>query len=256
MRRKQNAFTLIELIMAIVILGVVLVALGVMSIQFVQGIVNSRDLGIVAGLGKTEMAKINNLSYSDPTLAVGYDNTTADYEGYPYDLRRTVTAGPIANLKQVEVRVYPTGNLTDHLLNLITYVANVTFGAGSAGGAPAVGGGADFLAVSGGSISGSSLQNITLENTSSAPIIITGVIISFTGPNPGIKLNTITTNGAERWSGNDSSPSTITLTSSFTLTANATYNNTGLFSFSKNLTSVDSLVFIMSDGSETPSYSW
>ncbi len=254
MTPKKRAFTLIELVMTITLMGIVLIPLGLMSLEFTRAIVYSRDVGSAEALAKLEMAKINNLSYADPTLAAGYDNTTVNYEGYPYDLRRSVTAGPVANLKQVRVRVYPAGNTAQPLLNLLTYVANVTFGAGSGGGT--AGGEADFLVASGGNISGSQLQNVNLQNTDLVnSITITGIIISFTGQS-GIKLASITMGGLPRWSGNVDPGSTITLTSSFALAANTTYSNPIFLTFSKNLTSVTSLVFIMQDGTQTASYSW
>lgn len=255
MSSERGGFTLIELIITIIVLGIVMIPLAFMSLEYVQGIAFSRELVIAEGLAETEMAKINNLSYSDVALADGYDNTTLNYEGYGVDLNRKVdfVAGSSNNLKKVEVAIYESGT-TAQLAKLITYVADISFGPGSGGGG--VGGGeADSLVVSDGSISGTDLQNVTLQNTDPADITITGIIISFTGAG-GIKLNTITMGGAEKWSGNVSSGSTITFDTNFTLTASTTYTNTGLFEFSKNLTSVTSLTFIMSDGSQTVGYSW
>jgi len=256
-----TGFTLIELIVTIVVLGLVMIPLGLMSIEYMGSIVYSRDSGVAEGLAKLEMSKVNNLAYSDASLADGYDSTTSSYEGYPYNLRRTVNyvSGWSNNLKKVQVRVYPLGDSTNSLVNLITYVADASFGKGSEGGAVARGGESDSLVASGGSISGQNLQNVTLQNTGSSAITITGVIISFTGSGPGgsgIKLKTITMDSVVRWSGNASSGDTITLTTNFTLSAGTTYSNTGLFAFSKTLASVSSLVFIMSDGSQTSSYSW
>ncbi len=249
----KRSFTLIELIITITLMGIVLIPLGLMSLEFTREIVYSRDIGRAEALAKLEIAKINNLSYADPSLAAGYDNTTANYEGYPYDLRRSVTAGPVANLKQVQVRVYPAGNTTNFLANAITYIGNnIAFGAGSGGMAV---GEAGSLVVSGGNISGSQLQNVNLQNTDPAnSITITGIIISFTGSG-GIRLQSITMDGIQRWSGSASSGATITLTSSFTLAANTTYSNPTFLTFSRTLTSVTSLVFIMQDSTQTTSYS-
>lgn len=254
---KKKGFTLIELIMTIVVLGLIMIPLGFMSIEYVRSIVYSRDLGIAEGLARLEMSKINNLAYDDNTLEDGDDDTTSSYEGYHLDLNRKVNyvAGTNDNLKKVEVSVYESGTTTQ-LVKVVSYIADVSFGSGSGGGA--VGGGAAAsLAVSGGSILGSNLENVTLQNTSGDPITITGVTISFTGTT-GIHLQAIAMDGTQRWSGppNVLSGVTITFDTNFTLAASTTYNNTGLFEFTRNLTSVTSLVFIMSDASETESYSW
>ena len=252
---KKKGFTLIELIMTIVVLGLIMIPLGFMSMEYVRSIVYSRDLGIAEGLARVEMSKINNLAYDNNTLEDGDDDTTSSYEGYHLDLNRKVDYVPDTDygLKKVEVSVYESGTTTQ-LVKVVSYIADVSFGPGSGGGA-AGGGAAASLAVSDGEIDGDVLVDVTLQNTSGDPITITGVTISFTGQS-GIKLRTIEIDDEEKWSGNASSGATITLDTSFTLTANTTYEEAGLFEFSKDLTSVTSLIFIMSDASETESYSW
>ena len=256
-RGKTSGFTLIELIVTIVVLGLVLIPLGLMGIEYMNAIVYSRDSGVAGNLVKVEMAKVNNLAYGDATLASGYDSTTSNYEGYPYDLRRQINSVPGygTDLKEVQIWVYPPGETSNQLAHTVTYLADVSFGSGSQGGDVAVGAEADYLVVSDGTISGTDLQDVTLQNTGDADITITGVIISFTGQS-GIKFKEVTMDSVERWSGTKSSGSTVTFDTNFTLTASTTYTNTGLFEFSKNLTSVTSLVFIMSDGSQSTSYSW
>jgi len=134
MGKFQYGFTLVEIIITIVLVGLVLVPLGIMSIEYVRGTFYSRDLGIAEGLAKSELAKVNSLDFNDPTLADGYDNTASNYEGYPFDLRRTVNIVNNNNaLKQVQVRVYPAGDLSRQLVSVTTFIVNATFGAGSGG---------------------------------------------------------------------------------------------------------------------------
>ncbi|MFC1708651.1 type II secretion system protein [Candidatus Omnitrophota bacterium] len=256
-KASLSGFTLIELIVTIVVLGLVLIPLGLMCGEYMNAIVYSRDSGVAENLAKVEMAKVNNLAYDDAALSSSYDTTTSSYEGYPYDLRRKVNSvsGFGTDLKEVEIWVYPAGETTDHLTHTITYLADASFGTGSKGGDVAIGDEIDYLVVSDGTISGTDLQDVTLQNTGDADITVTGVIISFTGAS-GIKLKTVTMDSAERWSGTKGSGSTVTFDTNFTLTANTAYANTGLFGFSKDLTSVTSLVFIMSDSSQSSSYSW
>ncbi len=128
-----RGFTIIEIIITVVLVGLVLIPLGIMATEYIRGTFYSRDLGVAEGLAKDEISKVNNLDFNDPTLADGYDNITGSYQGYPYDLRRSVNYVPGTNntLKQVQIRVYPAGDSTKQLVNIITFVANVSYGAGS-----------------------------------------------------------------------------------------------------------------------------
>jgi len=250
----KSGLTLIELIMAIVLIGIIMVPAGLMCGEYIRGLAYSEDLGVAEGLAMTEMAKINNLAYGHATLADGYDNTTSSYEGYDLDLRREVdyVAGSSNNLKKVVVTVYEGGTVST-LVSLTTYVADVTFGSGSGGGGLA-GGDADSLVISGGSISGKTLQNITLENLSGDPVTITGATATFTGPG-GIKVTEIEMDSLQRWSGNKASPASITLDTNFELSADTEYSDTCDFTFSKNLTSA-TISFTASDASTTEDYTW
>ncbi|MBI4335522.1 MAG: prepilin-type N-terminal cleavage/methylation domain-containing protein [Candidatus Omnitrophica bacterium] len=251
--KSKKGFTLVEIIITIVIWSVLILSVAFMAKEHIIGAQAAADISVAYNLARLEMSKVNSLTYSDATLADGYNNTTTGYEAYRYDLNRTVNyvSGSGNNIKKVAVTVYEPGS-SRRLAGLVTYIADVSSGPGSGGGSA---GEADSLAVSGGSVSGKNLEDITLINTSLSAITITGVTISFTGQG-GIKLQKITMDGTERWEGNESSGGTVTLDTAFTLQANTTYTNTGLFEFKKNLTSVTGLVFIMSDGTETGGYTW
>ncbi len=255
--RQRKSFTIIELIMVIIIMGIVLIPLGIMSMDFTREIVYSRDSGTAEGLVKVEMAKVNNLAFADLTLNNGYDNTVSNYEGYPYDLRRRVNYAnsPTNTLKRVQVTVYPAGNTTAPLVNAITYVANVSFGAG-AGGSAALGLQANSMVVSGGSISGNNLINVTLANSDTLnAITITQMTISFTGAS-GISLKKVNIAGITVFSGGAYSGETINLGPTFTLAANTSYSSPVFLEFNKSLASVTALIFIMSDSFPTVNYIW
>lgn len=259
-RIQKHGFALIELIISIVVLGIVLIPLGLMSMEYMREIVYSRDLAAAEGLAKTEMSIVNNIPYSDATLADGYDNTTSNYAEHPYDLCRTVSFAnsPTNTLKKVQVRVYPSGSTTQ-LANVITYLASVSFGTGSGGGSTSSGGQSDFLVVSAGVVSANRLHQIDMQNTDPAnSITISQVIISWTNSKDSqpASLTQIEMGGSTRWSGTEStSGSTVTLTSPFTLSANTTYTNTGIFTFSQGIKSV-TIIFVMSDSSTTASMIW
>lgn len=135
-RKSLCSFTLIEIIITIVLVGLALIPLSIMALEYVRGTFYSRDLGVVEGLAKDELSKVNSLAFSDPTLTDGYDNITSNYQGYPFDLRRSVNivSGMNNALKQVQVRIYPAGDLSRQLVNITTFVANTSFGPGSGGG--------------------------------------------------------------------------------------------------------------------------
>ncbi len=253
--------------MTIVVMGIILIPLGFMSMEFMHQIPYARDLGVAEGLAKIEMAKINNLAYTDLSLADGTDATTSNYEGYPYDLRRTVNYAnsPANTLKRVQVRVYPTGNTATPLNNTITYIADVSFGAGS-GGATAQGLEANFLLVSGGSIKNQGgtheLINVTIENTnSSGSITVKGIEVIFIGAS-GINLQQVRMNAADgtkvRVNGPLASPTGYQAFSPVAvLSAGTSYTSANLLDFgNKDIISVDSLIFTMSDDSTTTVYSW
>ncbi len=124
-------YTLLELIITIVLLGIVMIPVGVMALEYAKGLVYARHVEMAGSLARMEMSKVNNLPYDDATLASGYDRTFIVYEGYPYDVRRTVSYVDVgawdANLKKVQVRVYPTGS-AQYVANMVTYIADVTYG--------------------------------------------------------------------------------------------------------------------------------
>jgi len=157
----RRGFTLIEIIVAITIISIFVAVIALMLQDIILGVGFSSDTIRALNLARLELSKVNNLSFTDATLEDGDDDTTSNYEGYPYDLRREVdiVAGTSNNLKKVLVTVYGTGT-TDQLVKLATYVADVNFGPGSGGSGASTGGDADSLGVSGGSISGYFLQNI------------------------------------------------------------------------------------------------
>jgi len=256
----KSGFTLIELIMTMILIGVIMVPLGLMCNEYIHSIIFSRDAGVAEALAKLEMAKINNLSYSDATLVDGYDNTASNYEGYNIDLRREIdyVAGSSNNLKKAVLTLYE-GGTSSELAQVASYIADVSFGAGSGGGGVGSEDEAGSLSVTGGSISAKRLRNINLENTSATDdITISEITVSWTNSNPS-KPASLTSidfeGGVDEWSGSESSSGTTIDITDFTLTAATTYNNSGVFTFSQNISSV-TLTFIMSDGSSTAAIVW
>jgi prepilin-type N-terminal cleavage/methylation domain-containing protein len=127
-RRRTKGFTLIELIMTIVVVGLIAVPLSLSLTAQVQGMVKSGAYTAALNLARFEMERVNNLAYAGITSA-----SFPNYQGYPYDVNRSVTYAQgndssLESLKQVTVNVTPAGSSTV-LVSLTVYIAkNVSYG--------------------------------------------------------------------------------------------------------------------------------
>ncbi len=252
----RKGFTLMELVVTITLMGIIVVPLAIMGVELTRSNVVSGQILQAANLGRLEMARVNDLSFNDPGLADGYNNTSARYEGYNYDVKRTVAYVPGTgnNLKKVEVMVCPAGSASPLTL-LAACVADIGFGAGSGGAAPGYGNQTDSFTLTGGQIAGGQLKNFTIANSGSSAITITAVTVAWTGAS-GISFTTVTFNNTTCWSGARSpSPAAVTLTTAFTIPAGTSYGSKNELSFSKNLAFV-SVTFTFADGSTSRTYSF
>lgn len=254
----NKGFSLIEVITAIVLIAIIMIPVGMIGMEYVRSMVYADSLTTASNLARMEMGIVNSLSYDDPTLLNGYDSTTQDYAGYSYDLRRTVNyvAGTNNNLKRVRVRAFSSGS-AGQLIELDTYVGNVQFGAGSAGGA--LGNEKDSFLVTGGNLGRNSLTNVTSRNTrTTGNITMTSVIITSTRART---LSTITLDGEAKFSGSAAipanTPTTIELQKNFIMNSNASYTS-GSFAFTSgpNQPYTITIVFVFYDGTQSVPYSW
>jgi len=121
---KGKGFTLIELIMTIVVVGLIALPLSLSLTAQVQGTVGSGAYTTALNLARFEMEKVNNLAYASISSA-----SFSNYQGYAYNVTRTVseqTSGT-EGLKTITVSVTKTGSATV-LVSLTTYIAkNVTY---------------------------------------------------------------------------------------------------------------------------------
>lgn len=258
---KLSGFTLIELITAVVLIAIIMIPVALIAMEYVRSTAYADSLTMAVNLARREMSVVNNLSYSDPTLADGYDNTTQEYAGYSFDLRRTVNyvPGTNNNLKRVRVRIFPNVS-TNQLIELAAYVMNVQFGAGSAGGA--LGNEKDSFIASGGTLSQNRLIYATLQNTrSTGNITMTSVIMTSTINKT---LIAITMGSESRFSGSvalpANTPTTINLQKNFIMNSNTSYSGTngGRFNFTTgpNQTYTLTIQFVFYDGTQSTAYSW
>ena len=209
LKRSRSGFTLVEITITIVIWGLLMIPLAYLVKQHIIGTAKVSDLASANDLARAELSIVAALSFTDPTLNDGYSHKTLGYDGYGYDLTRSVqnVTGAVGSLKKVTVTVLEpsTGNV---ITTLTTYISNIPFGVGSGGAAP-VFAQANALIVQGGVRSGKTLSNVVLLNAdTSKPIAVRQLTILFTG---GGRLTKIVGNSVTLYSGNALSGSTVTL---------------------------------------------
>lgn len=123
----MRAFTLIELIMTIIVVGIAAIPLSLSISQHAESVFYSQDLTTAISLARFEMEKVNNMGYTSIVSA------NPIYPGYNYDLTRIVTYAQgndasSESLKKIIVTVTKSGS-SEALGSLITYIAkNVSYG--------------------------------------------------------------------------------------------------------------------------------
>ena len=126
--RNKKAFTLIELVMTIIVVGIVAVPLSMLIGQHIESVFVSEDEVMSRQFARSELEKVNNLPFANIV-----NLTTPSYEGYNYTVYRIVSFAQGNNasaesLKKITVNVTKTGS-ADALISLVTYIAkNVVYG--------------------------------------------------------------------------------------------------------------------------------
>ncbi|MEI6631589.1 MAG: type II secretion system protein, partial [bacterium] len=105
----MRGFTLIELIMTIVLVGIVSIPLSLLIAQHVTSTAYSKDTTSAFNLARWDMEQVNNTAYTSIVSA-----SFSGYQGYSYDLTRTVAfvagSGVSAeSLKRITVTVTRSG---------------------------------------------------------------------------------------------------------------------------------------------------
>ncbi len=124
----KKSFTLIELIMTIVVLGLIAIPLSISLTAQVEGLVKSGQYTQALNLARYEMERVNNLPFAS-VITTRFSR----YQGYPYDVVDTVryVQGGSASaeaLKQIAISVSNAGT-SQVLTSLTTYIAkNVKYG--------------------------------------------------------------------------------------------------------------------------------
>lgn len=127
--RKKRAFTLIELIMTIVVVGIIALPISIMLAKHVQSVFDSQDRTSALNLARLKMEEVLNTPYAN--IAIG--TTSSNYPGYSYNVITTVSETKPSpesteGFKLIIVSVTKSGSATV-LVTLKTYIAkNVTVG--------------------------------------------------------------------------------------------------------------------------------
>jgi prepilin-type N-terminal cleavage/methylation domain-containing protein len=122
-RRKLKGFTLIELIMTIVVVGIVALPISVTLARHVQSVFESQDMTIATNLARFDLELMNNTDYTSIASA-----SFTGYQGYDYDLTRTVVSYvngwwfSTESTKKITVQVNKSGSAAV-LVKLVTYIS-------------------------------------------------------------------------------------------------------------------------------------
>ncbi len=126
--RNRKAFTLIELLMTIVVVGIVAVPLSMLIAGHIESVFVSEDGLTARQFARFELERVNNMPYANIV-----STTTSQYQGYNYTVYRVVSFAQGNNasaesLKQIIVNVTKTGSATASF-SLVTYIAkNIIYG--------------------------------------------------------------------------------------------------------------------------------
>lgn len=123
LHHKQKAFTLIELIMTIVVVGIVALPISITLSKQVQSVFTSKDYTMATNLARFDLELMNNTAYA----SISSSGPLSNYQGYAYDLTRTVSViNPLVgteSTKKVTVQVTKAGSAVV-LVKLVTYISN------------------------------------------------------------------------------------------------------------------------------------
>lgn len=122
LRHKKRAFTLIELIMTIVVVGIIAIPISITISKHIQSVFDSQDVTMANNLARFDLEQMNNTVYTSIVSA-----SIPNYQGYSYDLSRTVsfvngTALTAESTVKVTSQITKSGSATV-LASLTTYVS-------------------------------------------------------------------------------------------------------------------------------------
>lgn len=121
---SQNGFTLLEVLVAIVILTIGLLGTAGLTTGVIRGNHYSKNLTSATAAAQTQLESVKGSGYSNATAA-NFPNDTVTMGGMTFTRTTTVTnSSPAANMKTVSVTVsWTESNNTSRSVNLQTILA-------------------------------------------------------------------------------------------------------------------------------------
>lgn len=109
--RDEAGFTLVEMIVTIVVLGIVITGLGSLYYIMQQAAVRAQHLDMATRAARTEIEQLRNTGYSALTPGTPIDFTSSLPTGLPADKQGVVTVTqPTDDLRRVDVQITYTDN--------------------------------------------------------------------------------------------------------------------------------------------------
>lgn len=109
----EAGFTLVELIVTVVVLGIVISSLGGLYYIMQQASIRSQRLDLATRAARTEIEQLRNSGYSSLTPGSSIDFTSSLPASLPKDRNGTVTVSqPADDLRRVDVQITYTDNGT------------------------------------------------------------------------------------------------------------------------------------------------
>ncbi len=125
--RDERGLSLLELMVALVVLSIGLITVSALFPAGSRGQTQDRLMTSANFYAQQKLEELNNLTWSDPALAVGRHPTGTAFESVGPDgnfertYEVTAMAAPLDNLKKVVVTVQYTA-ITSHSVTATTYV--------------------------------------------------------------------------------------------------------------------------------------
>ncbi len=105
MKYNNSGFSIVELLIAILILCIGLLAVGRMQIGSLASINNSNQRLEAACIAQSKMDKLLLLDYNDTLLSTSYNSTFTDDKGIKFLITFIPKSGPVPNTKILEIDV-------------------------------------------------------------------------------------------------------------------------------------------------------